>query len=221
MQFDILSLFPESFDSVLSSSILKRAAQQKKISVRVHDFRQYATDKHHTVDDKPYGGGPGMVLKVEPIFKCLKSIRRKKRSRVILLSPQGKLLTQKRATQFSKNYVQIILICGHYEGFDERVRKLIDEQISIGTYVLTGGELPAMVMVDAVTRLLPGVLGDDASPIDESYALGDQDAEYPQYTRPESFSPKRGTAWNVPKILLSGDHRKIADWRKKHRRKPR
>lgn len=221
MQFDILTLFPESFTSVLDSSILKRAAAGKKISVRLHNFRDFTTDKHRTVDDKPYGGGAGMVLKVEPVLRCLKSIRRKKKSRVILLTPQGKLFTQKRAQTFATRYDQLIFICGHYEGFDERIRKLVDEQLSIGTYVLTGGELPAMVVMDAVSRLLPGVLGHADSPRDESYTHGPTDAEYPHYTRPDAFSPSRGVKWSVPSVLLSGDHANIAAWRAKHRRKPR
>ncbi|MBI3120119.1 MAG: tRNA (guanosine(37)-N1)-methyltransferase TrmD [Candidatus Kerfeldbacteria bacterium] len=220
MQFDILTLFPESFASIVDSSILKRAIAAKKIRLKFHNFREFTTDKHRTVDDKPYGGGPGMVLKVEPILRCLQSIRRKPRSRVILLSPQGKILTQPKVRTLAKKFDQLIFICGHYEGFDERVRKLADEQLSVGPYVLTGGELPAAVIMDAVSRLLPGVLGKDESSHDESYSFGDQDSEYPHYTRPEVVTIANKTA-RVPRVLLSGDHQKIFQWRASHRRKPR
>ena len=211
-QFDILTIFPKIFDSYINESILKRAQKKKVIAIKVHDFRRFATDKHKTVDDKPYDGGPGMVLKVEPIYKCLKSIRRKKKSHVILLTPKGKTYNQEKALSLSK-YDQLILIAGHYEGFDERIRKHVDEELSIGNYVLTGGELPAMTVIDAVTRLLPGALGDDNSSKDETFAQGDKDIEYPHYTRPENFKSQR-----VPKILLSGNHKKIATWRDDHRK---
>jgi len=212
MHFNILTIFPTIFDSYINESILKRAQKKKLISIKVHDFRKFATNKHKTVDDKPYGGGPGMVLKVEPIYKCLKSIRREKKSRVILLTPKGKTFNQKKARSLTK-YDQLILIAGHYEGFDERIKKYIDEEISIGNYVLTGGELPAMVVVDAVTRLLPGTLGNDNSPKDETFTQGEKDIEYPHYTRPENFKSQR-----VPKILLSGNHKKIIEWRRNKRR---
>ena len=211
-QFDILTIFPKIFDSYINESILKRAQKKKVISIRVHDFRKFATDKHKTVDDKPYGGGPGMVLKVEPIYKCLQSIRRKKKSRVILLTPKGTTFNQKKAQSLTK-YDQLILITGHYEGFDERIRQHVDEELSIGNYVLTGVELPAMTVIDAITRLLPGALGDDNSPKDETFAQGDKDIEYPHYTRPELFKGQR-----VPKILLSGNHKAITAWRQKKRR---
>lgn len=209
MQFDILTIFPTIFDSYFNESIIKRARNKKVISIKVHDFRKFASDKHSSVDDRPYGGGPGMVLKVEPIYKCLKSIQKKKNSRTILLTPKGKTFNQKRAQSLTK-YDQIILIAGHYEGFDERIRKYVDEEISIGDYVLTGGEVPAMTVVDAVARLLPGALGDDASPKDETFSKNANYIEYPHYTRPENFKNKK-----VPKVLLSGDHKKIADWRDK------
>lgn len=211
MKFDILTIFPKIFDSYIHESILKRAQKKKIISIKVHDFRRFATDKHKKVDDRPYGGGPGMVLKVEPIYKCLKSIRRKRKSRTILLTPKGKTFNQKIAQSLTK-YDQLILIAGHYEGFDERIRSHVDEELSIGNYILTGGELPAMTIVDAVTRLLPGALGDDNSAKDETFARGDKDIEYPHYTRPENFKCQR-----VPKILLSGDHKKIAEWRQRKR----
>ncbi|MBI2426352.1 MAG: tRNA (guanosine(37)-N1)-methyltransferase TrmD [Candidatus Kerfeldbacteria bacterium] len=218
MTFDILTLFPESFGSYFGASIVKRAIQAKKIHMRFHNFRDLATDKHHTVDDAPYGGGAGMVLKVEPIYRALKKIRRKKHSRVILLTPKGKILNQPMARAFAR-CDQLILICGRYEGFDERVRAFVDEEVSIGNYVLTGGELAAMVIVDAVARLIPGVLGDDASSEDESFRAGADDLEYPHYTRPETFTPRGGKAMSVPPILLSGDHAKIHAWRESQRKK--
>ncbi len=207
MQFDILTIFPGIFDSYFSESIIKRAQKKKKIIINIHDFRKFATDKHKTVDDRPYGGGPGMLLKVEPIYKCLKSIKSKQKTRTILLTPKGKTFNQKKAQQLTK-YDQLILITGHYEGFDERIRKYVDEEISIGNYVLTGGEVPAMVIVDAVTRLIPGVLGDKNSPKDETFSKSEKYIEYPHYTRPENFKSQK-----VPKVLLSGDHAKIKEWR--------
>jgi len=211
-QFNILTIFPKIFDSYINESILKRAQKKKVISIKVHNFRRFAIDKHKTVDDRPYGGGPGMVLKVEPIYKCIQSIPKKKKSRVILLTPKGKTFNQKKAQSLTK-YDQLILVAGHYEGFDERIRKYVDEELSIGNYVLTGGELPAMTIIDAVTRLLPGALGDDNSPKDETFSEGDRDIEYPHYTRPEIFKGIK-----VPLVLLSGNHKKIAEWRKNKRR---
>lgn len=220
MQFDILTLFPESTASYLESSIIGRAQASKKISIRLHNFRDHTTDKHHTVDDKPYGGGPGMILKIEPLYRCLKKIRRKKKSRVVLLTPGGQLFTQQVAERFAK-LDQLILICGHYEGFDHRIIKLVDEALSVGPYVLTGGELPALTILDATTRLVKGVLGNDASAADESYTGSLDYVEYPQYTRPEMFKPRKGESWNVPPILLSGNHKTISEWRTKHAtRKP-
>lgn len=209
MQYDVLTIFPHIFDSYLSESIIKRAQKKKLIKINIHNFRDFATDKHHTVDDKPYGGGPGMLLKVEPIYKCLKSIKRKKRSKVILLTPKGKTFYQNIAKRFSE-LDQIILICGHYEGFDERIRKYADEQISIGDYVLTGGEVPAMAIIDAITRLLPKALGDSTSPADETFSKHPAYIEYPHYTRPRNFRGMR-----VPEILLSGNHKQILAWRAK------
>ncbi len=209
MRFEIITIFPEIFDSYFNESIIRRAQTKKKIKIKIHDLRKFTSDRHKTVDDKPYGGGPGMILKVEPIAKALKKIKRQKESRIILLTPKGKHFTQKVAQAYTK-YKHLILICGHYEGFDERVRKLVDEEISIGQYVLTGGEIPAMVVLDAVTRLLPGVLGHQHSVQDETYTKDLDYIEYPQYTRPAKFNK-----WSVPKILLSGNHREIAEWRKK------
>lgn len=212
MQFNILTIFPHIFNSYLNESILKRALKKKIINIKIHNFRDFATDKHRTVDDKPYGGGPGMLLKIEPIYHCLKSVKRKKKSKVILLTPKGKTLNQKLAKRLSK-LDQLILICGRYEGFDERIRKYVDEQISIGDYVLTGGEIPAMVIVDAVTRLLPSALGDKNSTREETFSKDKNYIEYPHYTRPENFKGLK-----VPKVLLSGDHTKIAKWRQKQAR---
>jgi len=219
MRIDIITIFPKMFEPVLNESIIKRAQQKKKVAIRIHDLRDYTRDKHRKVDDRPFGGGSGMVLSPEPIFRAVEHSRsggRKAislagaaaRSHVILLCPQGKKLTQALAKRLARQK-KLILICGHYEGVDERVGKhLVDEEISIGDYVLTGGELPAMVLVDAVVRLVPGVLGDKNSLNFESFE--GSLLEYPQYTRPADFRGHR-----VPAILLSGDHKKIALWRQK------
>lgn len=209
MKFDIISIFPNFFDSFKNESLLKKAQDRKVITIAVHDPRKFTTDKHKTVDDKPYGGGPGMLLKIEPLVRALEAIKRKKKSRVILFSPASKQFDQKRAQNYAKKYSQLIFFCGRYEGIDARVKKYIDEELSIGPYVLNGGEVAAMVVIEAVARLLPGVIGNVESLVEESHgALGE--AEYPQYTRPEVF---RGL--KVPKVLLSGDHKKIAEWREK------
>ena len=210
MQYDILTIFPHIFDSYLNESILKRAQKKKLIKINIHNFRDFAKDKHHAVDDKPYGGGPGMLLKVEPIYKCLRTIKRKKNSLVALLTPKGKTFNQNTAKKFAK-LDQLILISGRYEGFDERIRKYVDEQISIGDYVLTGGELPTLAIIDATARLLPGVLGDNDSAKDESFSRNLNFIEYPHYTRPENFKGMK-----VPQVLLSGNHQKIQAWRLKN-----
>ncbi len=209
MQFDLITIFPKIFESYFGESILKRAQEKKKIKIKAHDLRSFSSDKHKNVDDKPYGGGVGMVMQVEPIAKAIKKIK-KKNSRVILLSAKGKLVKQKDFKRWTK-YDQLVLVSGRYEGVDERVKKFIDEEVSIGEYVLTGGELGSMIIVDGVSRLLPGVLGKDESSKDESYSDG-KTLEYPQYTRPEDYKGLR-----VPKILLSGDHKKIEEWRDKKR----
>lgn len=193
--------------------MVKRAQLKKIIQIKITDLRHYAGNKYKSVDDTPYGGGAGMVLKIEPIYKALKSIKRKKKSRVILFSALGKTLTQKDLRRLRK-YDQLIMICGRYEGVDNRVaEKLVDEEISIGNYVLTGGEIPAMILVDGITRLLPGVLGNLESPKDESFSK-ENELEYPQYTKPEKFK-----SWKVPEVLLSGHHGKITDWRIGQKRK--
>lgn len=204
---EIVSVFPELFRGVFSESILRRAQEKKLVEIKLHDLRAFSDDKHRKVDDTPYGGGPGMVMKPEPFFKAVRAIRKENppTGRVILLSPQGKLLTQKKLKELSKAG-HLILLCGRYEGVDERVRMyLADEEISIGDYVLTGGEIPAMVLVDALVRLLPGVLS-EASLEEESFARGL--LEYPQFTRPRDFE-----GMCVPEILLSGDHENIKQWR--------
>ena len=208
MQFDIFTLLPEVFPSYLETSILKRAAERGLIDVRVHNIRDYAHDKHHTTDDTPYGGGGGMVMKPAPVFEAVESVLTPQPAcPVIMLTPQGRVFNQRVARELS-SHEQIALICGRYEGIDERIREhLVTDEISIGDYVLTGGELPALLVVDAVARLLPGVLGDPTGAEDDSHASGL--LEYPHYTRPPEF---RG--WQVPEVLLSGDHAKIEKWRR-------
>lgn len=213
MRFDIISLFPESFESYFGASILKRAKQAGLIEVVTHNLRAYTHDKHQTTDDTPYGGGPGMVMKVEPIAEAIEKVKEmfpKPRTRTILFSAKGRRFTQSDAKRLSQ-YERLILVCGRYEGVDERVAEhLIDEEISVGDYILTGGELPAMVLVDSIARLVPDVLGNSESAQSESFADG-KTLEYPQYTKPEVF---RG--WSVPPVLLSGNHAEIEAWRKAH-----
>ena len=208
MRIDILTLFPEMFESPLGHSIIKRAQQRNIVEIVLSNIRDFTTDSYRKVDDKPYGGGPGMVMMCAPVFDCFEHVRNlsDEKGRVILLTPQGKKLDQNLTIELSKEK-RLILIAGRYEGFDERIRLgLGAEQISIGDYVLSGGELAAMVVIDAVVRLLPGALGDENSAEDDSFTNGL--LEYPQYTRPEVF---RGM--KVPDILLSGDHAKIQNWR--------
>jgi tRNA (guanine37-N1)-methyltransferase len=210
MKFDIITIFPHIFDSYFNESILKRAQKNGIIKIKTHNLRDYTTDKHKTVDDTPCGGGAGMVLKVEPIYKAVKAIKKEKKTRVILFSAKGKKFTQKDARRLAK-YNRLIFICGRYEGVDERVAKyIVDEEISIGNFVLTGGEIPAMVVLDSITRLLPNVLGNDQSILHESHSEEGY-LEHAQYTKPEEFE-----GWKVPKILLSGNHKEIEKWRKKH-----
>ncbi|MFB0559481.1 MAG: tRNA (guanosine(37)-N1)-methyltransferase TrmD [Dehalococcoidales bacterium] len=212
MQIDILTLFPQMFQSPFSVGIFKRAIDHKLVVVNIHNIRDYTHDKHRTVDDYPYGGGAGMVLKPEPIFEAVESIKSGISQGVdelpiILLTPQGRLFSQQIALELSK-YSHLILICGHYEGVDERVHEyLATDEISIGDYVLSGGEFAAMVVIDAVVRLLPGVLGSEASPLDDSHVTGL--LEYPQYTRPPVYRE-----WPVSEVLLSGNHAQIAKWRR-------
>ena len=208
MQFEVFTLLPEIFPPYLGTSILQRASQRGLIQVRVHNFRDYTHDKHHTTDDTPYGGGGGMVMKPEPVFEAVETVLgRGAGTPVILLSPQGRVFNQYIAEQLSK-FEKIALVCGRYEGVDERIRLyLATDEISIGDYVLTGGELPALILIDTVARLIPGVLGDPTGAEDDSHSMGL--LEYPQYTRPPIFRD-----WVVPEILLSGDHAKIDLWRR-------
>ena len=205
MKIDVLTLFPAMFAGPLDESIIKRAREAGLLDLKIHQLRDYTHDRHKTVDDRPFGGGPGMLLKPEPIFEAVESIAREN-TRVILMSPSGRPFTQAIARELAQRD-DLLIVTGHYEGFDERIREqLADDELSIGDYVLTNGALPAMVVVDAVTRLLPGVLGDDDSSKDESFSSGL--LEYPQYTRPAEF---RGM--KVPEVLLSGNHAEIAKWR--------
>ncbi len=212
MKFDIITIFPKIFDSYFNESIIKRAQQKKLVKINIHNLRKYTTDLHKTIDDRPYGGGFGMVLMVEPIYKAIKKIKNiNKKTKVILMSPKGKKFNQKMAMRFSK-LDQLIIISGRYEGVDERVAKHIaDEEVSIGKYILTGGEVPAMVIVDAITRLIPGVIK-KGSLIEESFSSFSK--EYPQYTRPEKIKIDNKER-RVPKVLLSGNHGKIKEWKKK------
>jgi len=219
VKFDIITIFPKIFDSYLRESFIKRAQQKKLITINIHNLRDFTTDIHKTVDDRPYGGGLGMVLKVEPISKAVKELSsfKKKKSKVILFTPRGKKFNQKMAYQLLK-LDQIIMICGRYEGVDERVAKHIaDLELSIGDYDLMGGELPAMVVMETVARLIPRVLGKPEL-LKERITKEKGFIEYPQYTRPEFFNPKKGVYWKVPKILLSGHHKKIDEWRRKRQK---
>lgn len=220
MKFHILTLFPESF-SYLEESIIKRATKNNLIEVKIHNLRDWATDKHKTTDDRPFGGNPGMLMKVEPIYKALKDLgfypKEDPKKLVILTSAKGVVWNQQSARLYSEKYKEILIICGHYEGVDHRVvENLIDQEISIGNYVLSGGELPAMVILDTITRLIPGVLGNADSLLEESNNNSD-DKEYPQYTRPSTFKIDEGEEWRVPDILLSGNHKEIEGWKSDNR----
>ena len=207
MKIDILTLFPEMFDGFLNTSIIKRAIDNNYVNIKIHNFRDYSLDKHKRVDDYPYGGGAGMVLMCEPIFRAIESLKTKD-TIVIMLTPSGKLFNQKIATNLS-NKKHIILLCGHYEGFDERIKTIIDMEISIGEYVLTGGEVPAMAITDTITRLIPGVITKKSL---DSESFTDDLLDYPNYTRPEVF---RGM--KVPDVLLSGHHENINNYRQTER----
>jgi tRNA (guanine37-N1)-methyltransferase len=208
MKIDVLTLFPAMFAGPLDESIVKRARAAGLLDLKIHNLRDWTHDRHKTVDDRPFGGGPGMLLKPEPLFEAVESLKREK-TRVLLLSPAGRPFRQAIARELAQAD-DLLLITGHYEGFDERVREaLADDELSIGDYVLTNGALPAMVVIDAVVRLLPGVLGDDESSHDESFSPGGSGLEYPQYTRPAEF---RGM--QVPDVLVSGHHAEIEKWRR-------
>lgn len=226
MLIKIITIFPEIFTSYFNESILKRAQDKGAIKIEIQDLREFTSDKHHTVDDTPYGGGAGMVMKIEPIYAALQKLTQqslfgklkdlviKPKRKIVLLSAKGKTWTQNKAADYSQ-LDELILICGRYEGVDDRILHFIDEEVSIGDYVLTGGELGAMVMVDSVARLLPGVLGNEASHQDESHSE-EGILEYPQYTKPPVFKAD-GQELAVPEVLLSGNHQAINDWRKANR----
>jgi tRNA (guanine37-N1)-methyltransferase len=216
VRFDIITIFPKIFDSFLKESFIKKAQEKGLIKINVHNLRDFAIDKRKTVDDRPYGGGLGMVFKIEPIYKAVKKIKTKN-SKVIVFTPRGKQFNQKIAYSLSK-LNQVIMVCGRYEGIDERVLKYIaDLKLSIGPYDLMGGEVAAMVVIECVSRLIPGVLGKPQF-LKERLKKDGSFVEYPQYTRPEVFSPKKGIYWRVPKVLLSGNHQKIREWREKHKK---
>jgi len=208
IRFDVLSIFPEMFHSPLNFSLLKKAQEKELIEIDLHDIRDWAEDKHNMTDDAPYGGGCGMVMKVEPVERALAAVKRAEvQSLVLLMTPQGETFNQKIATRLAEEK-HIIIICGRYEGVDERIREhLADREISIGDYILTGGELSALVVIDAVSRLIPGVLGNDASTATESFSQGL--LEYPQYTRPADYK-----GWTVPDVLVSGNHAQIERWQR-------
>lgn len=220
MKFDIITIFPDLFKGFLIESLLARAQKKNLIKINVHNLRKWTKDKHKTVDDRPYGGGAGMLLKIEPISKAVLSIKnqvlrnKNKKSRVILLSAKGKTFNQKKARELAK-YEQLIFICGRYEGVDERVAKYVaDEEISIGNYVLFGGEVPTMVIIETISRLIPGVVAKEESVKNESFTKKTA-KEHPHYTRPEVFVLK-GKKLKVPPVLLSGNHKDIEEWRKKN-----
>ena len=214
MRFDVLTLFPEMFSGYLEQSLLGKAIERGCLDVHVHDMRNWSTDPHHKVDDRPYGGGPGMVLQVGPVVECVEAVSQlaDEPVQVVLLTPQGKPLNQVVVEELSE-VPRLILICGRYEGFDQRIIDILQPtELSIGDYILNGGEVAAMVLVDAVMRLIPGVLGDESSNVDDSFSSGNRLLEFPQYTRPREY---RGHG--VPEVLLSGDHGAIADWRSKQK----
>lgn len=215
MRFDVLTLFPEIFSGYLSESLLKLAIQAGLVDVRLHDIRDWAEGKHNRVDDRPFGGGPGMVLMPKPVVECVEAVQAATEApgRLIMLSPQGERLTQPKVEELAREQ-RLVLLCGRYEGFDERIRQILQpEELSIGDFVLNGGETAAMVVIDSVIRLIPGVLGDEQSSVDDSFSSGNRLLEYEQYTRPREF---RGLS--VPDVLLSGNHQEIAKWRKQRSR---
>lgn len=224
MQFDILTIFPNFFDSIFAESIISRARAQDLVKINIHDLRKWTNDKRGTIDDKPFGGGAGMLMMVEPIYKALTELgaypTRDPKTKVLLTSAAGKAWDQKLAQDYSESIERVIIICGHYEGIDHRVSEhLIDHEISVGNYVLTGGELPAAIIVDSIARLRPGVLGNPDSLTEESHSDEESSLEYPQYTRPADFTTSEGESWGIPEVLLSGNHQQIRDWRKSQQTK--
>lgn len=215
MKFDIITIFPEIFEFYFKHSILDKAQKKGCFKINIHNLRDFTKDKHKQVDDKPFGGGRGMVLKIEPLFQAIKKIKKGKKSKVVLFTPRGKKFTQKMASQYSQ-LDQLILISGRYEGIDERINKIVDEKVSIGDYVLMSGDLPALIATEATARLLPNVVGKSESLITERITEKGGFVEYPQYTRPEEFEHQKGKFWKVPKVLLSGNHKDIDKWREKN-----
>jgi len=218
IKFDVITIFPEMFTSYMSESLIARAIQKKLIKINTHNLRKWTKDKHNTIDGRPFGGGLGMVLMVEPIHKAIRQISKKiknPKSKIILFTPRGKKFTQKMAYKLAKQD-QLIFICGRYEGVDERVaQKIADIELSIGDYDLMGGELPAMVCIETISRLIPGVIGKEEL-LKERVTKSGGFIEYAQYTRPEIFTTKEGGKWKVPPVLLTGDHKKIDEWKKAH-----
>ncbi|MDD5606485.1 MAG: tRNA (guanosine(37)-N1)-methyltransferase TrmD [Candidatus Pacebacteria bacterium] len=213
MKFDIITIFPNIFDSYFNHGLIARGLKKKLIQIKTHNLRKWTIDKHKSVDDRPFGGGLGMVMKIEPIFEAVKAIK-KNNSKVIFFTPRGKKFNQKIAWQLSKQK-QLIFICGRYEGVDERVaEKIADLKLSIGDYVLMGGEVPTLVVIEAVSRLIPGIIAKEQL-LQERTTKKKGYVEYPQYTRPEVFNPKKGVNWKVPKELISGNHERIRKWREK------
>lgn len=212
IKFDIITIFPETVKKYIDTGILKNAVKKELVEINVHDLRKWTKDKHKTVDDTPYGGGPGMIMKVEPIYEAVKELKEKD-TIVAITTPKAKVIKQQDLEDFSqKKDMHMIIICGRYEGFDQRVHDyLIDYEFSIGEYILAGGELPALVFIEGVTRLVPGVLGNELSLEEETFVNGETD--HPQYTKPESFND-----WTVPKALLSGNHQEIKEYRQKHKK---
>lgn len=211
MRFDILTLFPDMFPGYMSQSLLNKAIENGIVEVHVHNMRDWSTDKHNKIDDRPYGGGPGMILSVEPVIRCVKAVQEMTDDpgQVIVMTPQGERLCQPTVERLAKTE-RMILLCGRYEGFDQRVIDILDPlELSIGDYILNGGEVAAMVVVDSLVRMVPGVLGDEKSSWDDSFSRGNRMLEYPQYTRPQNFE-----GHEVPDVLLSGNHKQIEQWRK-------
>ena len=208
-KFDIITIFPKTIEEYINTGIVRIAREKGLVEINVHDLRKWATDRHKTVDDTPYGGGPGMIMKIEPIYKAIQELK-KENTLVAITTPKGEQLKQKKLVEFSKEKdLHMIILCGRYEGFDQRIHDhLVDYEFSIGDYVLSGGELPALVLVDGITRLISGVLGNESSLEEETF--NEDFLEYPQYTKPEVFNK-----WSVPKVLLSGNHKEIENFRKK------
>lgn len=211
MRFDVLTLFPDIFPGYLSQSILAKAIEKNLVQIHIHNMRDWATGKHHKIDDTPYGGGPGMILMVDPVVRCVRDVQAmaEQTGTVVLLTPQGTRLDQPMIEEFSGNHGRLIILCGRYEGFDQRVIDILQPiELSIGDFILNGGEVASMVLIDSLVRMVPGVLGDELSNFDDSFSRGNRMLEYPQYTRPQEFEGR-----SVPEILLSGNHPEIERWR--------